>query len=221
MFVNDICVGLLSQCNWNCGYCIASNNSSEIDEDSIFSELFPIRHKLKNRWISGGEPGLLSESFWSRVLMSIDFNLMICTNGTFITKGLYDKFRDRISKLMIHCVSELDKDIHPDVLKVVNEERDKVFINIVVHKYNVDQIRDFLTRYNDISFDLNFADQTFAEQSISNYDYIIDRKAALTILKQLGSLPKYTLEINRVTRALLDNDYQHLNSWSIKNVNPG
>ena len=101
MFVNSVCIAFLTQCNWRCKYCIASNNSIPIDEDAIYSKLYPIRHKLEKLWISGGEPGLLSDDFWSKLLESINFKLKVCTNGTFITRGHYVKYRDRISNLMI------------------------------------------------------------------------------------------------------------------------
>jgi organic radical activating enzyme len=223
LFINDICIGLLSQCNWHCNYCIAFDNSKSIDEEYIFNQLYTIRNKLKTLWISGGEPGLLSESFWNRLLDSIDFNLLICTNGTFIVKGYFDKFKDRIRCMTIHTVEELTDDIHPKVLDVLRNKEyilsGKVVCNIVVHKHNCHQLRDFLTKYSDITFNMNFTDSTFTDKSgIDNYDYAIDRESAMTIVKQLGPLPNYQRFLNIVMHSLLNNNLDFVNSWSLKNI---
>lgn len=218
LFVNEICIGLLQQCNWKCDYCIVYNNSKKLDEDAIFDELYPIRHKLKYLWISGGEPGILSENFWSRLLDSIDFNIMICTNGTFIVDGLYDKFKHRVASMSIHCVSELTDEIHPKVLDVIRQEIPNVTINIVIHKRNVSHVRDFLTKYNDILFHINYADTSFFRSYMPKYHYAIDREAALVLFKQFGSLPKYQSHLNNITRALINNNFEYLNFWSPKNV---
>ena len=220
MFVNDICIGILRQCNWRCNYCIASSNELSIDEDAIFEELYPIRNKLETLWISGGEPGLLSKSFWSRLLDSINFNLRICTNGTFVTNGLYEYFEDRINAMMIHCVQELDIDIDPKVLKLVRENSHKISVNVVIHRLNVKRVREFFEKYYDIVFDINFADETFADLYSKNYDYCIDREAAKEIVKQLGPLPKYSVHLSRMTKALIDDNYRFLNPWSNKNYDP-
>ena len=220
MFVNDICVGILRKCNWNCKYCIVSNRNEKIDEDAIFEELYPIRNKLKYLWISGGEPGLLSEQFWSKLVDSIDFNLKICTNGTFIINGLYDKFRVRINQLAIHSVSELTQDIHPKVLELVRKRIPNITFNIVVHKYNVSYVKDFLTKYNDIIFTINFTDETFDRSNVPDYEYVIDREAALILVNQLSSLPNYQTYLNYVVRLLMNKNYDNLNPWSPKNFDP-
>ena len=222
MFVNDICIGLLQQCNWNCRYCIASKNVEAIDEVAIFKELFPIRHKLEKLWISGGEPGLLSETFWHKLYSSIDFSLKICTNGTFITNGLYDIFKNRVHSLAIHCVNELDQDIDKRLIQAVKEDKThKIILNIVVHRHNTHMIKDFLTKYKDLGhIHINFTDQTFADITDKDYDYVIDRKAAENIVKQLGSFPGYNFLVAFIVKGLINNKYDNLNPWSPKNIDP-
>jgi organic radical activating enzyme len=215
MFINDICIGVLTKCNWSCKYCIASN-SNPIDEDVIYDKLYPVRHKLRTLWVSGGEPGLLSEKFWSKLLDSIDFNLRICTNGTFISNGLYDKFKNRIIEVVVHCVRELDDDIDETVLDAIRTDS-KIRVNIVVHKYNTSLVKEFLLKYSDIKFEINFTDITFAKLTDANYMYAIDREAALAIVKQLGSLPAYVGKLNNIMRALVVDDFTYLNRWSDKN----
>lgn len=220
MFVNDLCVGILPQCNWCCDYCIAYNNKNKIDEDKIFKELYPIRNKLKNLWLSGGEPGLLSEKFWEKLLKSIDFNLKICTNGTFISNGLYDSFEKRINNVMIHCVRELNDEINPIVLSTYIKNNQKMDINIVIHKYNVDKINFFLKKYKEIDFTLHFADKSFQNFISTEYDYCIDKKSAIKLINELKNIKniKNKIHIDRLTKSIIKNNFNNLNIWSYKNI---
>lgn len=217
MFVNEICVGLLTQCNWCCDYCIAYNNEKKIDESQIIKELYPIRSKLKKLWISGGEPGLLSENFWSNLLKYVDFNIKVCTNGTFISNNLYSKFEDRIDELMIHCVKDLDDDIDSKVLEVYRKNKNKISMNIVIHRKNVSKIKDFIERYEDINFDINFADRSFENFISGKYDYCIDKRSGIEIIKQIRHIKRYGSYIDRITKSIIKNDFSNLNSWSDKN----
>lgn len=221
IFINDICVGLHSKCNWNCVYCVAHWTDATIDEDRILSQLLPIKNKLETLWISGGEPGLLSAHFWDRLFYETKFPLSICTNGTFIVREFVDKFRNNIRRVMLHCVEELDQNITPRRLDfIMNDPIDKE-VNIVVHKGNVEILGEFLSKYECIDFNLNFADQTFAEINRNHnksYPYALDRESIISIIKQLTKFKKYGKYTSHLTNRLIKNNFKHLNSWSYKNL---
>jgi organic radical activating enzyme len=220
LYVNEICIGLHSKCNWCCKYCVARWDDAEINEDQIIEEIEPIKDKLRTLWLSGGEPGLLSVQFWNYLFYSSEYPLSICTNGTFIRRGYADLFRSKIRRLMIHCVQEMDQDINPFVLQFIRKSRISKIVNTVIHKNNTHLIYDFLNKYKDIQFEFNFADQTFAEinnQYNKEYDCAMDRTAVISVIRELGKLGNYGKYTNFLAKKLIQNDFKHLNPWSYKN----
>lgn len=220
LFVNEICIGLHSKCNWNCKYCVARWDDAEIDEVEIIDKLYPIRNKLKKLWLSGGEPGLLSVPFWDYLFYITPSSLKICTNGTFIIRGYTERYKLMINQIMIHCVEELDQDIHPKVLDFIRTSNISKIVNVVLHKHNVHLLSSFLNKYKDIEIDLNFADQTFTSinaQYNKQYDYALDKESIIEIIKQLSNFKGYNQYTSFLTKKIIQNDFICLNPWSNKN----
>lgn len=220
LYVNDLCIGLHSKCNWKCKYCVARWDKSEIDEVKILNELIPFKDKLNKLWLSGGEPGLLSVQFWDYLFYESNYPLSICTNGTFITRGYANRYKSKICRLMIHCVEELDQIINPHVLKFIQISPISKIVNIVIHKNNTHLLHHFLSEYSNIQFELNFADQSFVEinnQYQKKYDCVMDRDAVIETITQLGKFKNYSRYTNFLTKKLIQNDFKHLNPWSNKN----
>ena len=221
LFINDICIGLHSKCNWSCKYCVARWTDAEIDEDRIITQLLQIKDKLETLWISGGEPGLLSVQFWDYLFYEIKTPLSICTNGTFILRGYYDRYKSKIRRIMLHCVEEIDQDIHPKLLDFIRNSNVEKLVNFVVHKENVHLIKSFLDKYPDIKFDINFADQTFYEinkKYKKDYEFALDRESVLKVITQLSKFRSYGRYTTFLTKMLIRNDFSCLNPWSRKNL---
>jgi organic radical activating enzyme len=220
LYVNDICIGLHSKCNWRCKYCVARWNNSVIDEVKIIDEVLLIKDKLKTLWLSGGEPGLLSEQFWDRLFYESEYPLSICTNGTFITRGFAKKYKSKIFRLMIHCVEEIDQEIDPSILTFIKETKISKTVNFVIHKTNPYLIKNFLNKYSNLKFEFNFADQSFVDINRNykkEYDYGLDKESIIEVIKQLSNFKNYGKYSSFLTRKLIQNDFTNLNVWSNKN----
>jgi MoaA/NifB/PqqE/SkfB family radical SAM enzyme len=199
---------------------VAHWDNAKIDEAKIIEELIPIKNKLRTLWLSGGEPGLLSVEFWDYLFYITPSSLKICTNGTFIIRGYAERFKIMINQIMIHCVEELDQEIHPIVLNFIRTSNISKIVNVVLHRHNVHLLSSFLNKYKDIRIDLNFADQTFAninKQYNKPYDYSLDKKSIISIISQLSKFDNYGQYTSFLTKKIIQNDYVHLNPWSNKN----
>jgi organic radical activating enzyme len=219
LYVNEFCIGLHSVCNWNCPYCIARDPNGTYDEDEILNEIKPIKYKLKDVYLSGGEPGLLSTYFWDELFNMTEYKLAICTNGTFIKKGYHIRYESKIRSIMIHCVKELNYDIDDEILKVINNKtRYSVEPVIVIHNKNSHLLEEFLEKYHQLNFSLFFTDTTFSPFHHNNeYDYPIQKKSCMEIIKILGKYNKYSRYTTPLTKSIIKNDYRYLNKWSQMN----
>lgn len=217
LYVNQFCIGLHSSCNWNCEYCIAKDQYKPLDENEILSQIEPIKEVLGTVFLSGGEPGLLSADFWEKLFNMTHHNLAICTNGTFLLRGHYSRWKHRIRQVIVHCVKEIDGPINPDILNFIYKE-DKVQPNIVLHRHNTQYLRDFLTVYKDIEFQLFFADDSFEIQhGPEEYQYAINKEAAKDIIYALRGFSHYSKYSAKLMRAVLKDDFVNINSWSHMN----
>ena len=219
LYVNDICIGLHSKCNWNCSYCIARDPKAIIDEDDIFNQIVPIKNRLGKLELSGGEPGLLSENFWNKLFNLTDHKLAICTNGTFIHNDYHIKFKNKIRSILVHCVPELDQDIHPKILQLKKEKVPyKLSFSIVVHNKNIHLLDAFLNKYSNIQFNLFFTDATFKPFHHNElYNYNIQPESGMELFKILANKSKYSQYTNILMKAILSKNFKYLNSWSAKN----
>lgn len=217
LYVNDLCIGLLRTCNWRCKYCTARADVP-IDEEQILRDVYPHRHRTSRVWLSGGEPGLLSENFWEEFIRIVDLPLHICTNGTFIKRDLHKKFDRHIAEYMIHCVPDLDEEIDPKVLEFLRNDL-KAKVNVVVHRYNTHLLAEFLKKYPDLIFEINFTDTTFINDVNSEtYDYFHTEESLRETIKQLMLTRNHTRDfVNHLVRCLIRKDFKNLNVWSPEN----
>jgi uncharacterized Fe-S cluster-containing radical SAM superfamily protein len=174
-----------------------------------------MKDKLKTLWLSGGEPGILSDNFWNKLFNLTEYKLKICTNGTFILNGFADKYESKINAITIHCVEELDQDINPIVLNFIKTTKIKLQVNVVIHRYNAHLIKSFLQKYNDINIVFNFSDESFCK--IPDYKYYINKDAAIEIIKQLSGFKHYGIYTTRLAKCIIKNNFKYINPWSIKN----
>lgn len=219
LYVNEFCIGLHSHCNWNCPYCIAKNNELPLDEDEILEEIYKIRHLLKSVYLSGGEPGILSDYFWDKIFEMTDDKLAICTNGTFIHKDFHLKYFNKIREIIVHCVQELNQNIHPKILDFIrNFPRHTDVANIVVHRQNSHLLYEFLKKYKDIHFSIFFTDSSFVPfHTTEEYNYPIDAESCMEIFKVLVKIGGYSNLTSNLMKALIKNDFRFLNGWSKMN----
>lgn len=211
-------MGLHSKCNWDCPYCVSKDPNAIIDEDEILKQIYPIRNRLGRLELSGGEPGLLSNSFWSKLTSMTQHKLAICTNGTFIHNDYHIKFEKDIRSILIHCVEELDQDIHQKILNIHNTSTPYIVkLNIVVHNKNHHLLYNFLEKYKGIQFTIFFTDSTFTPFHHNNpYDYPLNKDSVISVIKTLSKF-NYMTYTNRLMRMIIKDDYRYLNTWSSQN----
>jgi len=216
LYIDNVCVGLLNSCNWECPYCI-SYSGDTFNEELILKEVRKIKHLFPSHVVSGGEPGLLSRNFWSRFFTTVGVPVEICTNGTFIIKGYHEIFKEYIKSIDIHAVSSpfVKSEIDQKVIDAY-KENPHWQMNIVVDNHSADFFGKFLDKYPDITFVLNFADGA-PKLYDKNYSRSIDKKAAEDIIKQLKGRSAYKEYTNRIMYAILKNDFENLNNWTPKN----
>lgn len=193
-------VRVLKECNWTCSYCEYKSMGVLPDEENAL-EIFE-KHKDRLTHITGGEPGLLSEKFWTHV-----FNYRkvgVLTNGLFIKKGYYKQFHDRISHLYIHVTPELDIPIHPSIYKILVSGDTIVEPSIVIHKRNTHLIKEFLTKYSEIEFNITFSGTQFYPDMGYN---ITEKGVALAIIDQLKDLPKYKHFLPKLFKAIVTDNW--------------
>ena len=193
-------VRVLKECNWTCPYCEYSQNNNPPDEDSAI-EIFD-KYKDVITHITGGEPGLLSTRFWDHVFNTRSVGVL--TNGLFITKGYYDKYRDKVTHLYVHATPELDIDISPKVLQLLRTNDPKVEASVVIHKRNTHLIKNFIKKYPEIEFNITMSGSQFYPDIGFN---ITDRKTALEVIEQLKDFPQYAHFIPKLIKAITSNDW--------------
>ena len=120
---------------------------------------------------------------------------------------------------MVHVVRDLDCDIHPKILRAMKKEN--VLGTIVLHNKNSVMLNDFLRKYSTIEFNISFTDSSFKEIHTENgYEYPIEKDSALEMIKAFGVNNQkkfYTKHIDILMKAIIKNDFKHLNGWSDRN----
>lgn len=198
---NFLMLRVLTSCNWKCHYCEYGHLTHQKIDDDLAIKIFE-ENKEETTHITGGEPGLLSEKFWDYVFGVKP--LGVITNGTFIKRGYYEKYKDRITHLYIHAVQELDEDIDPEILEFVCNNKNPNFeISFVIHKHNIPLIKSFLEKYNDIVFNITMSGEQFSQNS----HYHLDRESALRVIAVLKDFPRYSYFKNKLFLAIIRDNW--------------
>ena len=147
--IGEIEVETTHKCNWHCPYCaIKTHTLPEITDDELIKKIDGIPHG-SNVTISGGEPGLLARPMVEYMLSKLierDCILYLNTNGTFLER--YPEYIDSFRQIMYHCSENLD---NSDIIRYKNEN---IRYMIIVNDDNINKLDGFLSRFNDICFDI-------------------------------------------------------------------
>lgn len=218
LYIDDVCVGLISTCNWfsRCHYCLSASDST-FNEELTLREVKKIKHLFHNHVVSGGEPGLLSSNFWTKFFDIVNYPVQIATNGTFIVNGYHERFKSHVKSIDIHAVHNAhpDNDILPEVIDAF-KSNPHWQMNIVVDKKCSSYFGEFLDKYPDITFVLNFVDESLKRYK-ADYPCSINKDDALVIVDQLKGRKLYAEYSSRIMKAILKNDFGNLNNWTPKN----
>ena len=142
---------LTEQCNRNCQYCDIGT-SKQRNKPALYyiKKFIPLIAKNDNITqiaLSGGEIGLLNETTLDFIFENLKNKLLhVNTNGTFIRKGYYKKYKQYINEIMFHPISEIDKEI-----KEIPPF--PVVYHFPVHKLNIHLLAKFLDKYSFIEFE--------------------------------------------------------------------
>jgi organic radical activating enzyme len=149
-----------SACNWNCRYCGCGRREvKSYDNINFISEIFDFlvenfEPSSLSFCIIGGEPGVLNYEVLNLISQKLkDYEMCIGTNGTFFrNKDLFYQFVDAFGSNLSfewHYVSELTDDL---VVPSVDLSDIKVTKQIVVGKYNLDLLDNFLDTHPSKNF---------------------------------------------------------------------
>jgi organic radical activating enzyme len=170
-----VCLVLGGHCNWDCGYC----DRPKIEKPrkvnlKLLHQFYPrIIEWAKdcNVHISGGETGMVDRDALDFVF-SFDKKLIIETNGLFFNT-YFDKYNNKIQKVVYHCVPELDKYIE------WHKNDAKIEYLIVIHHKNIHLLRDFVKKY-----DKKFVFQYFYPKFLGDHEeYALTREDYFTLIK--------------------------------------
>ena len=152
---------ITERCNRKCEYCDVPTieNPKDIDIE-LFLKYTPIINNSKIRYITltGGEPGLLDEETLKIIFDNISCPVNVNTNGTFIERGYYDRWKNRIKLLSYHIIEEVEHKIDCQYI-------------LVSHKKNQDFIKRMCKQHPEIEFVIrkyenkkNITDLSFDEE---------------------------------------------------------
>jgi MoaA/NifB/PqqE/SkfB family radical SAM enzyme len=187
-----VCMVLGEKCNWNCKYCDRPKieNQGDIDFD-LLKEYYPriIEWMHGDIHISGGETALIDEEVLD-FLFSFDKKLIIETNGLFF-KRYFDKYYEKIKKVIYHCVPELDRDIEYDI------SDDKVDYLIVVHNLNIHLLKDFLNKNGDKNWILQY----FYPKFLGDHEqYLLTRNDYFYLIRNFSHL----IDVKEVAKRIIE-----------------
>lgn len=192
---------VLTACNWKCSYCEYGHLTNQKIDDDLAIKIFE-ENKEQTTHITGGEPGLLSEKFWDYAFGVKP--LGVITNGTFIKRGFYEKYKDQVTNLYIHATQELDRDIDPEILEFMRKNKNPKFeLSFVIHSRNIPLIKNFLDKYSDIVFNITMSGEQFSQNSYYN----ITREPALEIIDVLKDYPRYSYFKNKLFLAIVRDNW--------------
>jgi len=152
--IKTIVLKITSKCNWKCSYCDNRGNQDvDINKLISFIQLLQLYNKNTNISLSGGEPGLLSENYFSQLFSVVNNQVEVCTNGTFFKNNYHKIFKDKIKEFWYH--------VTPEILN--NKiEFNKIDTSIpiqyifVIHKKNLHEVIPFIQKHKEIIFRPSF-----------------------------------------------------------------
>ena len=186
-----VCMVLGEKCNWECTYCDRPTifNPMDVDYD-LFKQFYPRIIELADECdlhVSGGETALIPEHVLD-FMFSFDKRLIIETNGLFFRR-YFDKYYEKISKIIYHCVPELDHDIEYNI-------SDKVKHLIVVHHMNIHLLKDFIKKNGDKDWILQY----YYPKYIGDHSkFLLTRSDYFYLIKNFPSLVDYRELTRRIT----------------------
>ena len=144
--------------------------------------------------------------------MSIQKLITVNTNGLFFKRGYWDKYKDKINRVLYHPISEIDQDI-----PVIYYETNIQYL-VPVHANNIYLLDSFLKKYCYINFEISPYDSKLkTDLVLTKKDFnrilkiILNRKnvteSTINTFKRLISLSEDSI-IN--TRNLCNNIYKEI-----------
>ncbi len=130
------------KCNKDCEYCENSNldipykeNPRQLKELSkIFEQCNILGVQVL---LGGGEPGLISQAEMDNIMQTLS-KCSIATNGTFVDRGYYARYKDKIQSVIYHILNPSD---------VVSKQVDEFKYVYIVHNQNLDTVKHVLHRF--------------------------------------------------------------------------
>jgi organic radical activating enzyme len=151
------------KCQFNCEYCdIPTIKNPKHFDPVLFLRYvdFINDHPFNFITMTGGEPGLLSEVHISLLFTHIVHPINVNTNGLFIKKGYYEKYKNKIQMLDYHIVNTT----------IDHELDEKGRYILVSHAKNQEFILCMQAKYPHIDFIVRAYDDKLNKPEFQNND---------------------------------------------------
>jgi len=140
----DLAILTTQRCNEKCEYCDVPNikNPKDINLDIYLKYIDIIQDFYEEFSLTGGEIGLLNEDVLNVIFDALRKPVKLNTNGLFVKKGYYEKYKDKIGEMWYHIIRD------DGVIEI--EKEDLTYI-IIKHRKNIDQVDKIVEKYNHLN----------------------------------------------------------------------
>lgn len=200
--MNYLTLFLTERCQKDCFYCdIGRMPARRKTDEPLLNKFLPYiaQSDWQNIVLTGGEPALVGETVFSKVLDELKFkHVRVNTNGWLLYHGFFERYYDLINEVQFHPVSEISFNFD-----VFSDE--KIIYNFPIHKRNIKYLRKFLDTYHNIPIMLTPYDDKIGDPTLS-----LDTKDCADvyeIIKNRENIKKETITLFRILSNILDPDF--------------
>lgn len=142
-----LAIFVTQRCNEVCEYCDIPTITSpkDVNLDCYLKYIDIAQDYHYHIDLTGGEIGLLDETTLDTIFRKLKRPAKVNTNGLFVERGYYDKYKDKISMLWYHIVREGIRELQDEKVKYI----------IVRHKENEQEVQHLLNRYKHLDTTVN------------------------------------------------------------------
>jgi len=173
--LDNYCLTVTYKCQWHCPYCITDTHSKSIEYDQVLDNIKRIPDRAHVS-LSGGEPGMLPTGKIIEVINRLREKqcvVQVNSNGLIFKRPA---IVDMVDFIFYHCSENLDIDD-----EVVKDYPDKTQYMVVVTDNNIDKLRSFLDKHNDIHISIYAAKEVPVNGKVGEH---LSKKNAIRLVRE-------------------------------------
>jgi len=216
--MSSFCFIVTQKCNWNCSYCefpkISDPKETTVE---ILSRHLPYIKNVMNRLgnlvvfsdISGGEVGLLPLDTLRYFFQTLDYPMVVSTNGKFMENGYH------LDKILRPYIKGLWYHVHPEPGKFkvsYNYQDDEILINKGIVHNNINDIIDFINLNRNIEFGYIELEFDIDKKMKPNYEMYLDLYNRIKDLPNVTNDARHIIHQRLNEKLSLRDDCQNLNT---------